>query len=57
LASQADGAFDYLQQAVEAGFDDVAQLDRDSDLDSLRQDARYGALRSEMQQQAGTAVR
>jgi transcriptional regulator GlxA family with amidase domain len=57
LASQADRAFDYLQQAVAAGFDDVALLDRDGDLDALRQDARYGALRAEMQQQADTAVR
>lgn len=36
-----DQAIDHLRQAVEHGFDDVTHMEKDSDLDSLRQDPRF----------------
>jgi carboxyl-terminal processing protease len=44
LAGRADAAFDMLERAAEAGFGDVANLKKDSDLASLHADARWAAL-------------
>lgn len=42
LAGDADLAFSWLDQALNAGFIDVAQATKDSDLKSLHPDARWG---------------
>jgi putative intracellular protease/amidase len=44
LAGQRDQAFGQLEQAVAGGFRDRAQMERDSDLASLRSDPRYKKL-------------
>jgi len=44
-AGQVDAAFDWLDKAIEAGYDDVSQLASDADLAPLREDARFAALR------------
>ncbi len=41
LKKDKDKAFDYLEKAVAAGFDDVSYYETDTDLDSLRKDARF----------------
>lgn len=44
LQGRADQAFEYLDQAVAAGFNDPAQFAGDSDLNSLHDDARWAHL-------------
>lgn len=44
LQGRADQAFEYLDQAVAAGFNDPAQFAGDSDLNSLHADARWAHL-------------
>lgn len=39
-----DPALEHLQKAVEHGFDDATHMEKDPDLDSLRQDPRFRAL-------------
>jgi tetratricopeptide (TPR) repeat protein len=41
LAGEKERAFDFLKQALEAGFDDSNLLEEDTDLDSLRSDTRF----------------
>ena len=41
LKKDADKAFDYLNQAAAAGFDQVSHIEGDSDLDGIRNDARF----------------
>jgi hypothetical protein len=44
LQGRSDQAFDFLNQAVEAGFNDPAQFAGDSDLNSLHKDPRWNEL-------------
>jgi hypothetical protein len=44
LDGDADGAFDRLARAIEAGFRNWTQIEQDPDLVSIRGDPRYGAL-------------
>ncbi len=44
LAGKPDEAFQYLEQAVARGYTDVAQMQKDSDLDLLRAEARWQKL-------------
>ncbi len=48
LLRQNDPAFDALGRAVDAGFKDVATFEKDPDLESLRTDTRFAALRARM---------
>lgn len=48
LRGKTDEAFAWLQKAVQKGFHDVAQLDGDDDLKSLRSDKRYAELKDAM---------
>lgn len=41
LTGRQDQAFDYLERAAQAGFTDFVHIDKDTDLDTLRTDARY----------------
>jgi len=41
-------AFEYLENAVEAGFSDQGLLTTDEDLAALRQDARFTAVKAQM---------
>ena len=45
LQGDKDAAFAALDQAVAAGFHGADYLDKDTDLESLRADARFAALR------------
>jgi tetratricopeptide (TPR) repeat protein len=44
LWGKTDEAFVYLKKSIEAGFDDVSHMDKDTDLDPIRDDPRYKAL-------------
>jgi tetratricopeptide (TPR) repeat protein len=44
LAGDRPGALDYLERALNAGFDDVGLFRKDDDLDNVRGDPRYGEL-------------
>ena len=44
LKGEKDKAFEWLQKTAEAGYKDTAQLDGDSDMDSLRDDPRYAKI-------------
>ncbi len=44
LKKDADKSFDYLNQALKAGFDQTQMLDSDSDLDNIRKDPRFKKL-------------
>lgn len=44
LKKQSDEAFFYLEKAIKAGYSDTSYLEADSDLNSIRKDARYAAL-------------
>jgi len=44
LVNQADRAFEALFHAVELGYDDVAHMSGDSDLERLRSDPRYAEV-------------
>ena len=44
LKGQKDKAFEWLKKTAEAGYKNTAQLDGDSDLDSLRDDPRYAEI-------------
>jgi uncharacterized protein (TIGR03067 family) len=48
LKNDPDKAFDYLNQAAAAGFDQVGQAEGDSDLDSLRDDPRFSRFMAAM---------
>ena len=39
-----DEAIEYLGRSIEAGFDDVSHMEKDTDLDPIREDPRYKAL-------------
>lgn len=43
-AGNVDDAFDWLNRAAEHGFDDIVHMARDTDLDPIRADPRYGAV-------------
>lgn len=45
LKGNKDRAFEYLEKAMDSGFELDKYLDRDDDLDDLRSDPRYAALR------------
>lgn len=47
-AGQTEPALDWLERAVDLGYNDVALLDRDPDLDALRGEPRYAALRARL---------
>ena len=51
LLEQADPAFAALERAVSLGYADLAQMDRDPDLEGLRRDPRYAALREGLRKQ------
>lgn len=44
LLGRTDEALEWLRKAVDAGFKDLTQVARDSDLESLRADARFRAM-------------
>ena len=44
LAGDKDPAFDYLAEAIDAGFQQINTIQTDTDLDALRDDARFGEL-------------
>ena len=44
LKGETDKAFEWLKKTAEAGYKNTAQLDGDSDLDSLREDPRYAGI-------------
>lgn len=48
LKGDRDAAFEWLEEARELGFELESYLDRDSDLDSLRDDPRMHRLRAEL---------
>lgn len=49
LAGRTDAAIGFLRRAIDAGYDDAAQLDKDSDLASLRSDPRWPGLLAGLQ--------
>lgn len=49
LKNQADDAFGALEKAFELGFNDVQQLQGDSDFDNVRKDKRFAKLLKKMQ--------
>ena len=53
-AGQTSAALDWLERAADLDFADVALLDGDPDLDALRSDERYLALRARLDPRAGT---
>ncbi len=54
-AGQPDRAFAWLEKAADEGFDVLASLSRDEDLESLRSDPRFSDLRNRLRQaQAAT---
>jgi tetratricopeptide (TPR) repeat protein len=57
LKGEAERACGYLEASVEAGFDDVAHIERDPDLDPIREHPRYRGLveRMRMEQEAREA--
>jgi tetratricopeptide (TPR) repeat protein len=44
LSGDVNAAFDALQKAVHNGYDDVSWMQKDSDLQALRQDSRFHQL-------------
>ena len=44
LGGEKDGAFDFLAKAIDQGFSDRHQLEKDDDLDNLRDDRRFATL-------------
>lgn len=50
LKGDRDKAFEWLRRAEEAGFDVASHLGHDDDLDGLRSDPRWRALKNEAQQ-------
>lgn len=52
LRGNVDLAFTWLQRAIDAGFVDVQHSQQDGDLQSLRQDPRWGGLMQSMQKRA-----
>lgn len=56
LKEQTDEAFFYLQKAIEAGYIDTCYLNTDTDLDSIREDARYAALMEYAEHQRGPQI-
>lgn len=51
LKNNVDEAFTILEQAVELGFDDVGQMEIDSDLDNVRKDPRYAEIIKQLKKQ------
>ena len=51
LKSDTDKAFDYLNQAVAAGFRRRSQFETDGDLDALREDVRFERLMARVRQE------
>lgn len=49
LLGKLDEAFAALQRAIALGYDDVRWLSRDPDLENLRNDARFAAIRRQLQ--------
>jgi len=56
LQSQSDKALVSLREAVDAGFSDVGNLDKDTDLVSLRDKPEYNAIRDDMAKLAVVAA-
>jgi eukaryotic-like serine/threonine-protein kinase len=54
LAGHRDEAFQYLQQAIEHGYNNPETMLTDDDLKSLRDDARFAPLVASARQRAGT---
>ena len=48
----ADAAFKLLEEAVEFGFDDVGTLENDSDFDSVKEDPRFEAMITKLDEAA-----
>ncbi len=44
-----DKAFEYLEMSIDYGFSDLDWMDRDTDLDPIREDPRYMELTSRLQ--------
>ena len=53
LLGRTDAAFEFLTKSVEAGFNNADQLVVDTDMDSLRGDARFAKLLAEMRGEDG----
>ncbi|MFG0305933.1 MAG: TPR end-of-group domain-containing protein, partial [Phycisphaerales bacterium JB040] len=53
LMGDADGAFEWLDRAVEAGFDSPGQYADDPDLDPLHEDSRWESLMKRLRQGDG----
>jgi len=47
LKNQPDVAFEWLQKAVDSGFNAAQYLDTDTDLDNIRKDARFAKIKKE----------
>lgn len=56
LWGKLDLAFEHLRKAVERGFDDVSHMEKDTDLDPLRKDARYKAIIDGIKRSRGEPV-
>lgn len=57
LQGRADEALTWLDKAIGLGFDDVDQLARDTDLESLRKDPRFAKLREALAAKLAAAPR
>lgn len=55
-AGHRDEAFDYLRQAIDHGYSDVAQMRAEFDLKSLRADPRFATLVAEAKARAAAAA-
>ena len=53
LTGRAEEALAVLQEAIGLGFDDLALLRKDTDLDPLRADPRFRALEVELEKKKG----
>ena len=51
LLGNRDGAFEWLDRAIDAGFDVASYLGHDDDLDSLKSDPRWAALKKTAHEQ------
>ncbi len=54
LKEETERACDYLEQAVEAGFDDLEHMEADPDLDNIREAPRYKALVERLRRERAT---
>lgn len=56
LLGRSDAAFASLNKAVDLGYGDLAHVDRDADLESLRGDSRYAEVRDRLMRRLRTSA-